>query len=349
MRTLAVLLTITLLFTWTAAAYADARMGPDQIIEVTPSGFRYKETIDPKGKSRIIVVKERIISLEEYRRIVNLASVQAGTGYVENKSWTANPEVAGIFSRYFNDSGLFLRGFKDVWAASGGGMFSEQGNLNDPAKRYDFWQEQGIYDKYSLRERAYLNKVVFPAVAVSRALYGGGAIALTATAVASLAGVAVLPLILGGVGVWAGLTAIKAWQVKNKNADVAGLPQFFGGLKSGQANWYAGSALGAVGGMTAGIASLLRGAIGNPVLRVAANGSAALAEGIGLGTAVAGVGSATVGGYIGASESFNVVRLINEWGIPEKTTLTDAEFVARPYANQSEKREVLEFKYRLIK
>ena len=326
MKSLAVLLIITLLIAWYAPAYADVGAGPDRIIEVTPTGFKYKQSIDPQGKSRITVVKERIITLDEYRRIANLATTQAATDYVTNKAPTANPEVAGVFNRFFNDPKLFFRGFADVWKASSGGMFSEQGNLNDPAKRYGFWKKQGIYDKYTVGERAYLNKVVFPAVAVGRSLVAGAAIGIAAAGVATMAGVAFAPVALATLGVWAGLTGYKIWKTLGRNADVAGTPQWSDGLKAGQANWYTTGLLGWAGGMTAGAASLLRNAIGNPVLQVAADGSAALGEGIGLGTAVAGVASTAVAGYIGINESFNIVKLVNEWGIPETATQTLAEW-----------------------
>lgn len=350
MKALALLLTITLLFTWYAPAHADVGVRgvrPDGIIEVTPSGFQYKESIDPQGKSRITVVKQRIISFEEYSRIANLANTQAASDYVVNKSWTGNPEVAGTINRFFNNSKLFMRGFADVWKASSGGMFAEQGNLTDPEKKYEYWQKQGIYDKYTASERAFLNKVVFPAVAVARSLYGGAAIAMAAAGVATLAGVAVAPVALAALGVWAGLTGYKVWKTLGRNAGVAGMPQWSEGLKAGQANWYTSGLLGWAGGMTAGAASLLRNAIGNPVLQVAADGTAALGEGIGLGTAVAGVASTAVAGYIGINESFNIVRLVNEWGIPEKTALTEAEFTPQPGSQTTY--ETLYLNYRLTK
>lgn len=348
MKSLAVLLTITLLLTWTAPAYADAGAGPDSIIEVTPSGFRYRESIDPEGKSRIIVPKERIISLEEYQRIANLSAAQAAADCVANETWTENPEIPGVINRFFNNSKLFIRGLADVWNASSGGMFPGQENMRDPAKRYEFWEKQGIYDKYTASERAFLNKVVFPAVAVLHGLIASTAILTAAASVASLAGVAFAPVALAAFGVWAVFTGWKLWKTLRGNADVAGMPQWSSGLKTGQANWYTAALLGWAGGMTAGAAGLLRNVVGNPALRVAADGTAALGEGIGLGTAAGAVASTALAGYIGITESFNIVRLANEWGIPEKVKGTVAEPTI-PAGGRQVVTEELQLHYRLTR
>ncbi len=97
---------------------------------------------------------------------------------------------------------LFKRGFMDVWhAVNESADFYKKGmaNANDPEKRYDFWKSKGIYDKYNAGERAFLNQVVMPAVAVAQwTVTGLGGVGSGVTAAAGLAlGVAVLT---GGAG-----------------------------------------------------------------------------------------------------------------------------------------------------
>ncbi len=101
---------------------------------------------------------------------------------------------------------LLIQGMRDIKAAMGGHFSAgtSMENLRDPVKRYEFWKNAGIFDRYTGREIAFLNSVVFPLVAVEgvlelalgAALVGSGA----ATRLGPWGGFIVAALVLGGAG-----------------------------------------------------------------------------------------------------------------------------------------------------
>ncbi|MBC7239800.1 MAG: hypothetical protein H5T71_06845, partial [Chloroflexi bacterium] len=127
-------------------------------------------------------------------------------------------------------------GFSDVWAAANESadlLNNGMVNLNDPAARYEFWKSKGIYDKYNAGERAFLNQVVMPAVAVAQWALGGLAGSLTGVGVAfglaSLLGLALGPGVLIAGGIALGLTAValighfKGKAVREEEGDINAL------------------------------------------------------------------------------------------------------------------------------
>ncbi len=236
-------------------------------------------------------------------------------------------QTASLLNRMINNTELFFRGFRDVATPVTRTVFAGESNLRDPVARYDFWKEQGIYEKYTPRERQFLNRVVFPAVAVGEIALGGCGALLTAGAITvgfGLSAAAALPvaLILGAT--WAGITAYKAYRVQNDNAEVVRDNPFqpYGGYQN------------ALNGLL-GVGGLVSFAAGSSVIPVfaaseGAIGTAALATAYGVG--MQGLGG--VGLMYHSSEK--LTNLANIWGIPEEKAVTEVKVKKRRFREPDE-------------
>ncbi|MGB9880628.1 MAG: hypothetical protein ACPLRM_07680, partial [Anaerolineae bacterium] len=145
--------------------------------------------------------------------------------YMEVAEATQASGVTSVISTVVGNSNLFFRAFKDVWVATGAGSYTYGGdeNLNDVKKRAQFWKEQGIYAKYTLREIAFINKVVLPAVLAVRVGQGVGGAALIAVGAAALFAAPFLPVMGVTLGTAALVTGAKAWLIKHGGQGIAPL------------------------------------------------------------------------------------------------------------------------------
>ncbi|MFZ5768613.1 MAG: hypothetical protein ACOY3F_07950 [Bacillota bacterium] len=226
---LAAVLLCTLLCARPVAAAAGVGAAQErnvQVIETGPFGYvRWIEAPSPaeKGKRYWVVPSYEYASWERYAQFRN--------GYVVSRL-TEPPR--GIVDSYREAGGLlrmvlmavgnrdlFIRGFRDVFnAVNESANFINRGmaNLNGPQQLYEFWKEKGIYDKYTPGERAFLNQVVMPAVAVTQwvltglgsmgtGFLGGAGIAALGGLVALACGAALGPVLLA-VGIGAALGAV---------------------------------------------------------------------------------------------------------------------------------------------
>jgi hypothetical protein len=240
---LVALLLCTLLCTRPVAAAAGVGAAEErnvQVIETGPFGYvRWIEapSASEKGKRYWVVPSYEYASWEKYAQFRN--------GYVVSRL-TEPPR--GIVDSYREAGGLlrmvtmaagnrdlFIRGFRDVWHAvneSTGILGKGMANLSDPQKLYEFWKEKGIYDKYTPGERAFLNQVVMPAVAVAQwGLVGlGGAVtgASIVSAVTALLGITLGPLGFLAAGVVGTVAAVyighaKGTAVRQEEGDVNAL------------------------------------------------------------------------------------------------------------------------------
>lgn len=241
----------------------------------------------------------------------------------------------------FSNSKLFINGFRDVWRATA--QRSNGENLNDPAKRIEYWKQQGIYEKYNAKERAFINKVVFPAVAVARGagvLAGGGAVAY---GTAALLGLATAPaLASGGAAVLAG-AAVVAYNVHKlqKGANIANSTALKLGTHGiNEAITFAGNAKWA-GTLTGRIGLFRRAWVAGQILAdriVFGQSSKRILAGAGttsrwLGKAV-GANLALEGGlYAVTANVAGLTELARIWGIPEETVNVEVA------ANQKEEKE----------
>lgn len=266
---------------------------PDvELVGEGPGGvLQYRERL---GQGRQFwVTTARTVTWEEYRAVRSVGHLTWSRLVLRDQfSLSAiGREVGSLLGRFFNDSKLFVTAFVDVWKATEGtlvpGKTAGMENMRDVAKRYEFWDAHGFYDRYTARERAYINRVVFPAVCVARAVYGAGGMSLAVAGLAAWLGVGIFPLALGGLALWGGLTAYKVYRVYAAGAELPALvlgppeEERIGGF--GQA--WLGSGAGFLGAA------------------VEAGGAVIAASGIGV--------------YMGADASYDMVRLWNAWGIPE--------------------------------
>lgn len=246
----------------------------------------------------------------------------------------------------FSNSKLFINGFRDVWRATA--QRSNGENLNDPAKRIEYWKQQGIYEKYNAKERAFINKVVFPAVAVARGagvLAGGGAVAY---GTAALLGLATAPaLAIGGAAVLAG-AAVVAYNVHKlqKGANIANSTALKLGTHGiNEAITFAGNAKWAT--PWAGRIGLFRRAwVGGQILGnryILGHSSKRILAGVGttsrwLGKAV-GANLALEGGlYAVTANVAGLTELARIWGIPEETV--NVEVAANERKETPQEKEV---------
>lgn len=110
--------------------------------------------------------------------------------------------------------GLLMRQIADIHAALRSITTdpSAMENLRDPAKRYEFWKKQGIYDKYNRQEIEFMNSVAFPVAAISGAFEFLAGSALAAAGGAAILGpwgavaLGTATLLLGGAEL------LKIWQ-----------------------------------------------------------------------------------------------------------------------------------------
>jgi len=237
------------------------------------------------GGKRVTVTTQRILTSEEY---ANLASVgvskTVGVGLAPSPVRGDTSALTPV-NTFFNESRLFLRGFGDVWKATSG--LGDQGNLQDPRAKYEYWKQQGIYDKYTPGQISFINKVVFPAVAAARGLAFAGSVGLAALGIAAIAGLSVLPVaaVIGAAAI--GLTGIKWLQVKKRNADIAG--------KGTPKNEFLLSELALSGGLAG---TYVVNALSGP-------------------TALTPAAPILAGAYGTLVNSYGAVKLLNAWGIPE--------------------------------
>lgn len=254
----------------------------------------------------------------------------------------------------FSNSKLFVKGFRDVWGATA--QKSDGENLNDPSKRMDYWKKQGVYEKYNARERAFINKVVFPAVAVARGagvLAGGGAVAYGA---AALLGLATAPaLAVGGAVALAG-AAFVAYNVHklNKGENIASSTVrkvgTYGTAEAaaiaGDAKW-AGRFTGRIGSFRkAGVAARIlldRLILGQSTGRIL---SGVATTGKFFGKALGGNLAIEGGLYAVAANATGLTELARVWGIPEETTNVNVEATEK---RMPEKRVAGEIKVRITK
>ncbi|MHB8927074.1 MAG: DUF192 domain-containing protein [Bacillota bacterium] len=297
MKKVSLVLVVALLLVTTATAHAESQTRVENLGSVR----------------RVTVTTERIIPSEAYSNLASLGvSGAAGVGLTDSPAKADTTALTPV-NTFFNESRLFLRGFADVWKATSG--LADQSNLQSAQAKHDFWQGQGIYDKYTAREITFLNKVVFPAVGLARGLCLGGSVLSAAFGIAALGGFAFLPVLAISGIVVGGFTAYKWFQVQQQKADIAGkdTPNKFFKAELGVASAAAGTA--AIGMYGQGYGS-------------AAAGEAALAGGETAVEAVAGgveaagsialpIASAVVGIYGSVVNSYGAVKLLNAWGIPE--------------------------------
>ncbi|MEW5932321.1 MAG: hypothetical protein AB1816_01860, partial [Bacillota bacterium] len=209
-----------------AVGVAEAEERNVQVVKTGPFGYvRWIEAPSPseKGKRYWVLPSYEYASWDEYARFRD--------GYVVTR---LGGPPRGVIDSYREAGGLirmvgmavgnpqlFIRGFRDIYGAvnkSADFLNVGMSNLNDTRKLYEFWKEKGIYDKYNAGERAFLNQVVMPAVAVAQwtltelgslgtGLLGGGAVAAFIGVIALACGAPLMPVLLG-VGLGAVLGAV---------------------------------------------------------------------------------------------------------------------------------------------
>ncbi|MCR4426258.1 MAG: hypothetical protein NUW23_08745 [Firmicutes bacterium] len=253
-------------------------------------------------------------------------------------------QTVSLLNRAINTTQLFIRGFADVVDATWDATVSGEANLRDPAARYEFWKERGIYEKYTARERQFLNRVVQPAIGVVLAGAAAAGVRLAAAAIAAGTSFGFAPVAVTlGLG-WLIVTGYKAYRVLKHKAEV---------VKQRPLRPYGryqhallGTCLVAAAGAGASAMSVLHGThLSTAILSstakdvVAAIGlndatvpfaSKALAlrnviasEGSKAALKIAGAG--VTGAALMYAGSAGMVSLVNMWGIPEERTTTETE------------------------
>jgi hypothetical protein len=130
--------------------------------------------------------------------------------------------VQNLTGRGWNESALAYRAFRDLCRIVGANG-QRLSNLVDEADRYEFWKTQGVYENYTARERAFLNKAVLPGILSGLVSRGREAMAS-----ASLAGLSMLSSALKSVAPDLA-DALAMFRVRSQ------YPGFFNGGRSGGA------------------------------------------------------------------------------------------------------------------
>jgi len=313
-RALAAALCTLLLFAAAVARPALAAgpgAGADiRIVETGRHGYTKFIASPPEGGRRFVVPVYEYATWEQTQKMLGGTAArvfsQPPRGVIDSYNHAGG--LINMLRMAVGNWDLFWRGCRDVWAAvneSADLVNKGMANLNDPAARYEFWKSKGIYDKYNAGERAFLNQVVMPVVAVGQWALGGLAGSLTGVGVAfglaSVLGLALGPgaLIAGGIAL--GLVAVslighfKGEAVREKGGDINAVLSW---VKSGVEKTETGKEY--------------RLAFG-----VDSNGILPTLEVFGIaGSAVAGLGG-VVGGYLTAQQEHNILATYNAYGIPE--------------------------------
>lgn len=174
-RFLAAVLAAFLLLSWTLPALADVggTGGGYQtwydLKLIDPNspekGFIMKEANTPGSKGKMRITTSSIITEDGYAYITKIAQA-AGVN-----NFQVEGETGGGWTRLMQGArmlGKTPQMYMDVAKALDNVMAEGMINLNDPQKRYEFWKQVGIYDKYTPNEIRYINKYVFPTVAIGK-------------------------------------------------------------------------------------------------------------------------------------------------------------------------------------
>jgi hypothetical protein len=286
---------------------------PAQASPKTPSGYQYTDRSfnsyqihSPKTQ----VVVNHLYSTKEFRQKAarEFEAVKAVASTPERVSSTrvGNTSTYGAVNqskKYLyqnvNNFELFRRGCMDIMKAAS--AEETQHNLRDPEKRYNYWKEQGIYDKYTPQQIEFLNRVCARAVIAGNAVVGLGSVVGTVATLGSMLALAapVIAAVAGGAAVVAGAATLYKWsQVENKGADIALDPQSNYG----------------------------RLLLGGELTSIGATVTAAKYGGAILGASVTSMVGAMVGTTIltglALMSSSNIVQLLNATTIPQESEIT---------------------------
>lgn len=371
-RITALLLALILIFEAGVVSAGDVGMGgkrPDTATNIRfldpnnpGKGNTFVETYTPNGKT-LTIAKDSIITEGAYRKIINIAAASAANDFTKQEGETSD----NLLTRAVNNTKLFVRGFQDVWKATTAIADTGMANLNDPQKRYEFWKEQGIYDKYNARERAFLNKMVFPAVAAAQGIFGLGGAVLIGVGAAAAFQLAAGPLVIGAAATWLALTTVKALRVKglrlgqeaanggigwdaSKGGDITSMYESsLFSLATKTIGFVTGASLfthGAVGSMLgeARMAGELAG-FSEEIVQVGKEAGARAGAAVG----VAGGLASALGGVLGIRSSYNFIGLVNAWGIPEPQNVTPVMISKRDIPGDVKETMDIKLTYRLAR
>ena len=326
-----------------------------RVIETGPFGYvRWIEVVSPseKGKRYWVVPSYEYASWKEYTQFRNgymaIRLTEPPRGIMD--SYREAGGLLRMVSMATGNWSLFIRGFRDIWHAvneSANFLGKGMANLNDPQKLYEFWKEKGIYDKYTPGERAFLNQVVMPAVAVAQwslTLLGGGVTAL-GLAIGLAPVLAPFGVLVGGfitgavlatlVALWKGtmvretggdINALQLgqWNIQPVQVTIPDTGEI-GAVQVGEWNGLfpvAGTMTVLAGALGTGATGAAAGAMVGHLVGVAAGGLGSAQATIGLlaGGVAGGVAAGLVGGltgYLTMEQEYNLLATYNAYGIPE--------------------------------
>lgn len=288
----------------------------------------------PNGEIKMVVWKEagggqvvgqffvlppgRFVPYQEFKRANSFLYQKRSEVIMDSRTRYTVPKLNGsllsMVATTFHNFPLAWQAMKDIQQAMGGHFNPEaMENLRDPAKRYEFWKQAGIYEKYTAREIAFINSVVFPLLAVQ-----GVAEMLLATAVAG-SGAATRLGPYGGLFVSALVLGYAGGELIGMISDVLnGRPvapsNFTKAILNG---WGFLAGLAGVGaGFGTGWLTLAVRKFADLVWPVAKGAGVTLPEAMAMGKLMAGIPAVLAGTEAALDASVFIGKLLNVWGIP---------------------------------
>lgn len=258
--------------------------------------------------AREIVETDRQAFVEQNRRMAEyLAGAGASTGGFHE------PRLDGSFltiiTQTIGNVPLLFRQVVDIEAAvREGGVGEVMGNLRDPVRRFEFWKRQGIYDKYTPQEIAFMNSVAFPLAAVGHIgefLIGSALAAVGANAALGPVGGMILgvgTLALGGAELVSMWRDIQAGRAVDPGAVVRGIVS--------SVTTTIDAVFSGTGFSSMAVRSVLLRLTGTTVTAAEAATLNAVSRFFG------GIGVAGLGVQVAADATAFLGRLFNVWGVP---------------------------------